>query len=229
MLNANSNSASTYQQQAYDFIREHIFILDYKPGEYITDTQVAARLNISRTPVREAFRRLEKEGLLINEARRGWKVYALSLDDIHEIFDVKVAIEGMIARKAAESNNEELRSELSSALENMEIAAEKSDVNAWILNDQQLHKLIFDLAENERARRVIMNLNDQWFRVRVGFVAIQGRMKRSGEEHQDIIRAILDRNGAEAEQFMRQHLNRVREELAQLLINLVLPFVEEGI
>lgn len=229
MLNPNSVSATTYQKLAYDYIREQIFALGYKPGEYITDSQIAARLNISRTPVREAFHRLEKEGLLINEARRGWKVYTLSLKDIHEIFDIKVNMEGMIARKAAESNNEALKYELGIALKHMKEAAEQGDADAWIQNDQRLHNILFDLAENERAQRIIMNLNDQWHRVRIGFVALQGRMKFSVGEHQNIIQAILDRNGAEAELLMNQHLNRVREELVQLLINMVLPFVEEGV
>jgi DNA-binding GntR family transcriptional regulator len=229
MLNSNLVPISTYQQQAYDYIRGQIFALGYKPGEYITDSQVAARLSISRTPVREAFHRLEKEGLLINEARRGWKVYTLSLKDIHEIFDIKVNLEGMIARKAAESDNEELRHDLSTALKHMGEAAEGGDAEAWIQNDERLHKILFDMAENERAHRIIMNLNDQWFRVRIGFVALQGRMKLSVGEHQNIVQAILDGNEAEAELLMRQHLNRVREELVQLLINLVLPFVEEGV
>jgi len=64
------NSNLTYQKQAYGFIKSQIMNLGFKPGEYITDSQIAGLLKISRTPVREAFYRLEKEGLLINEARR---------------------------------------------------------------------------------------------------------------------------------------------------------------
>ena len=63
--------------------------LELKPGAYLTDSQIAAEVNISRTPVREAFYRLEHEGLLVNQARRGWRVYTLSLQDIEQIFDIK--------------------------------------------------------------------------------------------------------------------------------------------
>jgi len=219
----------TYQQQACNYIREQIFLLGFKPGEFITDTQVAAKLNISRTPVREAFHRLEQEGLLVNVARRGWRVYSLSLEDIHEIFDVKVAIEGMIARKAAESTNEDLRRDLEVAVERMSEAAAVGDTDVWIQNDQRLHQVLFDMAGNDRASQIIMNLNDQWLRVRIGFTAIQGRMRRSADEHQLIIQAILAGNGDEAEFQMDQHLNSVREELVQLLAVLVLPFASEGV
>ena len=95
-------------------------------------SQIASQLNISRTPVREAFYRLEKEGLLINEARRGWKIYTLSLENIHDIFDLKEVIEGMVARKAAECRDEGLRDALRDALIKMETASNANDPDAWL-------------------------------------------------------------------------------------------------
>ncbi len=100
---------ATLQQQAFEYIKGQIVNLGFRPGEYITNSEIAAQLNISRTPVREAFHRLEKEGLLINEARRGWKIYTLSLEDIQEIFDIKIAVEGMVVRKAAECQDKQLQ------------------------------------------------------------------------------------------------------------------------
>ena len=223
------NSNTTFQQQAYDYIRRQIISLGFKPGEYVTDTEIAGHLNISRTPVREAFYRLEKEGLLINEARRGWKIYTLSLEDIHEIFDIKEVIEGMVARKAASCQDERMRSELRETLENMQAAADAGEPEAWLKADFLLHDILFQMAGNERANRIIENLNDQWHRVRIGFVALQGRTKHSAAEHQLFVESILAGNGDEAEKRMRTHLNRVREELVHLLVTMVLPFVEEGV
>ena len=80
--------------------------LELKPGAYLTDSQIAAEVNISRTPVREAFYRLEHEGLLVNQARRGWRVYTLSLQDIEQIFESKEALEGMVSRQAAACRDE---------------------------------------------------------------------------------------------------------------------------
>ncbi len=219
----------TYQQQAYSALKEQILNLGFKPGEYITDTQIASQLKISRTPVREAFLRLEKEGLLIYEARRGWKVYSLSLDDINNIFDIKEVIEGMVARKAAACQDERLRAELRKVLVEMEAAAEAGNADAWLETDIRLHDIIFQMAGNERARRIISNLNDQWHRIRIGFVALQGRTRRSAGEHRSFIECILAGDGEAAERHMRAHLNKVREELVHLLVTVVLPFVENGV
>jgi DNA-binding GntR family transcriptional regulator len=220
---------TTYQQQAYAYVKKQITNLGLKPGEYITDSQIAGTLKISRTPVREAFHRLENEGLLNYEARRGWKVYALSLHDINEIFDIKIAVEGLVARKAAECDDEALRAKLRTAVQQMRESAEGGDIEAWLQADVQLHEIIFAMADNDRAERIIQNLNDQWHRVRVGFVAMQSRLKRSIGEHEAIAESILARQGEEAQRQMETHLDQVREELVRLLVNMVLPFVENGV
>ena len=98
-----------FQQQAYEYIKTNILNMKLKPGQYIMDTQIAGELNISRTPVREAFHRIENEGLLVYEQRKGWKVYTLTLKDVHEIFDLKEMIESNIAFKAANCNDQFLR------------------------------------------------------------------------------------------------------------------------
>jgi DNA-binding GntR family transcriptional regulator len=221
-----AEAATTYQQQAYDHIKNQIMTLVYKPGQYITDSQVAQELNISRTPVREAFYRLENEGLLINEARRGWKVYALSLEDIHELFDIKAALEGMIARQAAACQDSALRAALQQAVTDMRAAANARDSDAWLEADVALHNVIFDMGHNERAARIIDNLNSQWHRVRIGFVAMQGRIGESTGEHEQFVVSILAGEGDAAEQQMRDHLNKVRQELVKLLVNMVLPFAK---
>ena len=219
----------TYQQHAYEFVKARIMNLDVKPGAYITDSQVASELEISRTPVREALRRLEQEGLLISQARRGWKVYTLSLQDIHEIFDIKVALEGMIVWEAARCEDEPLRSALREALERMQRAGEARDPDAWLEADIQLHQVVFAMSPNERAVSILQNLDDQWYRVRIGLVALHRRIGPSTAEHKVLVESILAGNGEEAANLMRIHVNNVRQELVQVLVNLVLPFVEEGV
>lgn len=220
---------TTLQEQAYEFVKERIMNLELKPGQYITDSQVVKELEVSRTPVRAALRRLEQEGLLIDNGRRGWKVYALSLKDIHDIFDLKEAIEGMIARRAAQCQDDELRATLRERMEKMRRAAEVADVDAWYEADAELHRAICEMAGNDRATRTIDNLNVQWHRVRIGFLAMQGRITRSNPEHEAFVESILSGDGEGAERQIRLHLNKLREELVSLLVNLVLPFVEEGV
>jgi DNA-binding GntR family transcriptional regulator len=199
------------------------------PGEYITDTQIADRLEISRTPVREAFLRLENENLLIYEARRGWKVYALSLEDIQEIFDLKEAIEGMVAWKAAACEDEELRVALQGAIQAMYEAARTGDTETWVQADHEFHDIMFKMAGNERARRIIYNLNDQWNRVLVGFRTIQGRIERSCDEHKAIMESVLSGDGEKAKRQVDAHFKELRRELIHLLVNMVLPFAKDGV
>jgi DNA-binding GntR family transcriptional regulator len=223
-----SKELSTYQQQAYEYVRNQIINLGFKPREYITDAQIAEKLAISRTPVREAFQRLEKEGLLVNEARRGWRVYMLELEDIYEIFELKIAIESMLARKAAECPDEHLRQELAEALEDMKKATDEKDPDVWIAADVHLHNILFMMANNERAERIIANLNDQWHRLRLGYVALQGRTKTSVVEHEQFVSSVLACNGEMAAQQMREHLTRVRDDLIQLVVKVVMPFSDRG-
>jgi DNA-binding GntR family transcriptional regulator len=223
-----SKELSTFQQQTYDYVRGQIINLGFKPGEYITDAQIAEKLEISRTPVREAFQRLEKEGLLINEARKGWRVYMLDLEDVHEIFELKIAVEGMLIRKAAECTDDGLRKDLRDALLDMKNATEANDPDLWLQADIHLHNILFLMSNNERAERIVENLNDQWHRLRLGYVALQGRTKTSIGEHEGFVGSVLAGDANKAEQQIREHLARVRDDLIQLVEKLVMPFSSGG-
>lgn len=218
----------TYQKQAYDFVRDQIINLGLKPGEYVTDAQIAGQLKISRTPVREAFQRLEKEGLLVNEARKGWQVYSLTLEDIYEIFELKSAIEGMMVRKAADCSDEVLRRDLSEALNYMKQAAEANEREEWLQADIHLHNTLLLMADNVRAERIIANLNDQWHRLRLGYDAVQGRTTKSIREHEAFVTSVLAGEADTAEQHMRAHLARVRDDLIQLVTKVLLPYTGRG-
>lgn len=221
---------TTFNQQAYDYVKSQILNLKLKPGQYIMDSEIAAQLNISRTPVREAFYRLEKEGLLIYEARRGWRVYVLTLDDIHEIFDLKVLVEGMLVRKAAGSvERDTYIPRLQEDLEAMRQAAEAENAEKWLAADADFHETLFSMAGNERAANLIRNLNEQWHRLRIGFTVRQERMKRSVSEHEQVVQHVLAGEGEQAEAQMQKHLNNVRSELVDLLVTMVLPFARDGV
>ncbi len=222
------NELTTYQQHAYDYVREQIITLGFKPGQFITDAQITEQLKISRTPVREAFQRLEKEGLLVNEARKGWRVYMLDLADIRDIFELKIAIEGMLIAKAATCRDEDLRKDLANALADMKAAVQASDADVWLQADIHLHNTLFLMADNERAEQIIKNLNDQWHRLRLGYVALQGRTTTSFAEHDAFTRSVIAGNAAKAERQIKEHLARVRDDLIHLVEKLVMPFTDRG-
>ena len=99
----------------------------------------------------------------------------------------------------------------------------------WLAADAELHGTVFAMADNARALNILNNLNDQWHRVRAGFVARTGRRGRSVREHTGFVEAILSGDPDLAEKCMREHLHRLRDELVNILVAMVLPFVEEGV
>lgn len=222
--------SSTLQQKAYHFVKEKIMNRHLKPGSFLTDGQLALELGMSRTPVREAFRLLEYEGFLSSRARRGWEVNSLSLKDIQEIFDVKETLESMLARKAAECENEPKRKQLKRLMEQMKKSAssKEKDYDAWREADIELHRVLLAMSGNVRASRIIRDLNDQWYRIRLSLMAMQGRLERSNTEHEAVVEAVLAGDGSGAERHMRNHLHNLREELERLLLHVILPYVETG-
>jgi len=224
-----ANSTETYQQQAYNYVRDRILSMAFKPGDRITDSSIASELNISRTPVREALQRLEIEGLLSSEARRGWKVTSLTIKDIEDIFDLKCEIEGLIARKAAICKDDDHRKTLQELLGAMKEASSNSDIDSWIEIDSSIHHLFYVMAQNERAERIINNLNDQWHRLRTGFIKLKGRLDPATDQHAKVILAILDGDPDAADAAMHEHLNDVRNGLLQVLVTMILPYARNGL
>jgi DNA-binding GntR family transcriptional regulator len=219
----------TYRQQVYDYVREKILTMEYRPGDFITDSQVANELKISRTPAREAFQLLENEGLLISEARRGWRIYSLTIKDIEDIFDLKCEIEGLVAKNAAMEQNEEHHQILQNYLLQMREASLKNDINSWMEVDSAIHHLLYLMAQNERAEKIIKGLNDQWHRLRKGFINLRGRLDLATEEHEKIISAVIDGDAQGAEIAMQNHLNSVRQGLLKVLVTMILPYARDGL
>jgi len=220
---------TTLQQKAYHFIKAKIMNRQLKPGSYLTDGRLASELGMSRTPVREAFRLLEHEGFLTSCARRGWQVYSLSLKDIQEIFDIKETLESVLAKKAAQCGDERKRAQLRRTMERMKAAASANNYEGWRDADLELHDILLAMSGNGRASRIIHDLNDQWYRIRLGLIAMQGRLERSNREHEMVVEKVLAGDGEGAERYMRDHLHNLREELERLLLHVLLPFVEAGV
>ena len=221
----------TVEQQVYEHIKGQIMQLEYKPGQMINDLEVAKLMGVSRTPVRDAFRKLEYEGLLHNQPRHGWEVSPLLLEDIREIFLIKEMLQGMLARQAAGCHDERLRAELGAVLKEMRSSINISGEAWWGNAHIRFHELLYEMSEfpNGRTKATLEMLNDQWRRVRRGLFTIEGYRIRELRDHQEIGQAILQNDPERAEQLTRAHLVRVRDELLQLLENLVFPFATHGV
>jgi DNA-binding GntR family transcriptional regulator len=212
-------------EQAYEQIQELILGLAIKPGETVTETALSHRLGISRTPVREALKKLEQEGLIVTTNRRK-RIYILTVSEMEEIFDLKICVEGAVARWAAERASDADRAKLAATVERMtEIAGQRPDdpsreqawLNRWLRSDGRFHEILFAMAGNKRAQQVIRNCNVQWHRLKLGMLALEGRIEKSVREHQAVGRAILDRKPAAAQKAMENHLRNLKRELIKIM------------
>jgi len=223
----------TAWEQAYETIQGLILGMEIKPGEAVTETALSQRLGLSRTPVREAFKRLEQEGLIVTTNRRK-RVYILTIREMEELFDLKICLEGAVTRWAAERADPNGRRRLRDTLAQMKRVAaarpadslkEQAWLEAWLDSDQRFHDALFEMAGNKRARQVIRNCNMQWHRLKLGMLTLEGRVERSVTEHEQVATAILSGKPAVAQKAMETHLQNLKRELVKVMRILHYPAV----
>lgn len=217
-------SSKTWER-AYEGIKELILTMAIKPGETVSENKLAFHLGISRTPVREALNRLEQEGLVISSHRRK-RAFVLTIAEIEEIFDLKIAIERSAARWAAERGSEEDRRRFRQTVQQMQqVAAARPDApealdgwhRAWLDVDMEYHRILFRLAGNRRAEQIVDTVNNHWHRLRLGILAIEDRIEKSVVEHTRIAEAVLSGDAARAESLMAEHLQNLKIMLVGIM------------
>ena len=216
---------SNLMDTAYRSIRAAIMRMELAPGQPLLDRKLSEQLHMSRTPVREALRQLEQEGLVVPREPRGWQVHCLSPQDIRDIFDIKEELEGFAARRIAEKVSAEDAERLMVALRSMEESADRGDLEQWMDRDAVLHRLMFSILANDRLESFIHNLNDQWHGLHIGYIALRGRLKVACAEHRRVVEAVCAGDAEAAETTMRSHLHSLRQDLITIMESLLLPFL----
>jgi DNA-binding GntR family transcriptional regulator len=218
-------------EHAYERIRDLILHMEIKPGQAVTEVSLSGQLGLSRTPVREAIKRLEQEGLIVTSNRRK-RVYVLTIQDVEEIFDLKMCLEGSVAAWAAERATDKQRRALRSIIAKMKrVAGRRPDSHAkeeqwleqWLVEDRHFHALLFEMAGNKRVQQIVRNYNMQWHRLRLGMLTMEGRIEKSAGEHETVAEAIVNRQPVAARQAMEKHLRNLRRELVKIMTLLHYP------
>lgn len=215
-------------EEAYNAILNGITSGELKPGLVVSEHDLSEMYGVGRTPIREALKRLEGEGFIINSDRKR-RVYYLTADDIKQLFDLKMVIEGMIAYQAALSEDESDMMQMEAIVAEMErytggvdSAAEHDDGDAislekWLELDKRFHDHLYHMARNNRARTIIDNLNAQWHRIRVGMSAITGHLERSVVEHLRVGHAVIHREPEVACAAMKAHFENLKKYIISLM------------
>src|SRR5262249_42014505 len=200
----------------YHQLKDAILTGTLRPMERITENKVAASFGLSRTPVREAFRRLEVEGLIEVVPQRGSFVSRPSVEDILEIYQIRTPLECLSARIAAERIEEAQLASLDRlvAAERAPRAAERS-----LKASAEFHAVIYGCTRNKRLASVLSDMQYQVHRVRVLWPSTVARLGETWKEHAAIAAALRARDADLAERLMRQHMDRARAST----LNRILP------
>lgn len=205
-------------ERAYDEIKRRIMENHYPPGLQMLEQDLARTLNMSRTPVREALIRVEKEGLVEILPRRGMRVVPISVKDMREIYEVLTCLESRAAeRLAARKPSEDEIAPLEAAVENMDRALAEGDLDAWAAADEHFHRTLLDLCGNRRLAGMAFTVFDQVHRVRMVTLRMRPIPYQSSLDHRAVIEAIRAGDGLTAYNVHRRHRQQAMELLTRIL------------
>jgi DNA-binding GntR family transcriptional regulator len=192
-----------------DAIRKGIL----KPGERLMEIQLAEELGVSRTPVREAIRKLELEGYVIMMPRRGTYVANLSIRDVNEVFEIRTSLDSLASGLAAERITDEELESLQRLLVLIGEYIENNNMEKIVETDMQFHDLLYQASRNTRLVGIIYNLREQLTRFRATSMSFPGRLKATLEEHRRIVEAIAQGEVKEAQQAAEYHMEKSEQTL----------------
>ncbi len=205
----------TLREKILETIRDAILKGSLKPGERVSEPDLAERFGISRTPIREAFRQLESEGYLVVVPRKGAVVASLSERDIEEFYAIKIILEGFAARMAADKLTEKEIERLESINERLHKIAKDGDVKTFFRVHNEFHEVFIKAAGNDKLSEMINQLVMKFKRLRLASLSQPGRMVVSIEDHQDMIQAFRDHDGNRADSLVRHAATIGAEVLIQ--------------
>jgi DNA-binding GntR family transcriptional regulator len=208
---------SALTRQAYQRLRDLIVTLRLQPGALINEAALMDELAVGRTPLREALQRLAGEGLVVLRPRRGAFVAGLSLLDLQQIFELRRVLEGYAAGLAAERATPADLAALQAALDQLPAAGASGDPQALIEVDRAFHRALARAAHNrflENTLSRLYNLN-----LRLWYLALDkiGPMHDAVADHQRVLTALRQRDSAQAETALREHITAFQARIKALL------------
>lgn len=199
-------------EQVFDRLENDILCGIYKRGELLTENMLVADLKVSRTPVREAIRRLEQEHL-VEATTKGILVLGITQEDLVDIMDLRLKIEGIAAARAAERITDGELKELKDALELQEYYVSKKDAEHIKALDNEFHYLVYRFSGSNIIYDTLMPLHNKARKYRKASVENESRAHDSVDEHREIYEAIAARNAALAEQVTTKHVQNAKTHI----------------
>lgn len=205
-LDINIDEYLPLREVVFRALRNAIVQGEFQPGERLMEVTIANKLGVSRTPVREAIRMLELEGLVVMIPRKGAEVANITVKDLKDALEVRMAIEALSVRLACKRIDEKGKEELKQVCIAFREAINSKLVPAIVEADEAFHNTIYKLSQNPRLINIAQNLREQVYRYRVEYVKDFSYHDNLVTEHDQITNAILLGDANSAERVMNEHI-----------------------
>ena len=213
----NAKPIQTIADQVYSILKKNICEGQYPPGFWLQENELCEQLGVSRSPVREALRRLVSDGLVISIPNKGTFVKEFTCKDIDEIFDMRVMLEGYAIRNSRANLTSAHIQQLLDLLDRMETTFQAGDLEEYTSADEQLHNEIVTLGNNSIVSSTYYRVGSMNQQFRVLSLSVHQRFKESLGEHKQIIHALIEGDTLRAERLNQQHLELARECIKEQL------------
>ena len=202
----------------FNTLRQAILKGELKPGERLMEIQLANKLGVSRTPVREAIRKLELEGLVLMIPRKGAEVAEITRQDMEDVLEVRTALEELAVKDACDHITDAQLSELKKASNEFKKALlEGKDLVTCADADMHFHDVILSATNNRRLIQMLNNLSEQMYRYRMEYLKDERTHKTLIEEHEAILRALKKHDKVKAGAAIRVHIDNQKRSILESL------------
>lgn len=199
------------REETYEALRKAILRGKVKPGQRLKEERLASEIGTSRTPVREAFHKLEQEELVIRLPRGGFVVREWSRSDVEEIFGIRSVLESYAASVATEKIDDAKLAMLEDKLRESEESLERGDTEKLIQLNTEFHDILYKSSNSRKLYHMINNLRDYFYRYRVAILGLNGIPQVSLRDHRKMVAAMRKKDSALVEKLVRDHILRGKE------------------
>jgi DNA-binding GntR family transcriptional regulator len=205
-LQLDVNSYLPLRDVVYNTLRNAILRGELKPGDRLMEMHLANKLGVSRTPIREAIRMLEQEGLAVTIPRKGAQVAKMTEKDLQDVLEIRDSLDELAVRMACQRMTKEQLGELRGAMETFRRAAVTRDVRSIVEADEAFHNVIYRMANNPKLEVIVNNLKEQMYRYRYEYIKGKDTYDKLVEEHEFIVQGIERQDAGYVKEIMHQHL-----------------------
>lgn len=216
-ISLNNDDFLPLRDVVFNTLRNAILKGELEPGEKLMEKKLAEKLGVSRTPIREAIRKLELEGLVVMTPRKSAEVARITKEDLTDVLEVRRVLESLAIDLACRNITNEILAELEDNLVRFKAAVKKNDITEIATTDVEFHETIYKSTGNKRLIQILNNLREQMYRYRLEYIKDKQTRDNLVIEHRGIIDALKERD---KEKGRKAILNHIEKQQTTILENI---------